>query len=58
MNWTNLKCNQFDHNCITLNWTVSLKCPEMTFAVIWCFINKTEVSRIIIIINIDKLLYY
>ena len=27
-----------------LNWTVSLKCLEMTFVVIWHFINKIEVN--------------
>ena len=30
MNWT----------LIGLNWTVLLKCFEMTFVVIWCYINK------------------
>ena len=27
-----------------LNWTVSLKCLEMTFVVIWRLINKTELN--------------
>ena len=27
-----------------LNWTVSLKCFEMTFVVIWCYTNKTELE--------------
>jgi len=29
---------------IGLNWTVSLKRFEVTFVVIWCFINKTELN--------------
>jgi len=36
MNWT----------VIALNWTVLLKCLEMTFVVIWRYINKTELNRI------------
>ena len=31
---------------ITMNWTVSLKGIEMTFVVIWRFINKTELNLI------------
>jgi len=27
---------------IGLNWIVSLKCPEITFVVIWRYINKIE----------------
>ena len=40
-----------DNDCITmnwiiigLNWTRSLKCLEMTFGVIWRYINKTELN--------------
>jgi len=34
MNWT----------LVGLNWTVSLKSLEMTFVVIWCYLNKTELK--------------
>jgi len=44
MNWTNFAFNQFDYDCITMNWIVSLKGLEVTFVVIWCFINKTELN--------------
>ena len=45
MNWIGL-----DYNYITMNYTViglnwaSLRCPEMTFVVIWRYINKTELN--------------
>jgi len=29
---------------IGLNWTVSVQCPESTFVLIWCFLNKTELN--------------
>ena len=38
MNWTP----------IGLNWTILFKCLEMTFLVIWRYINKTELNWIIL----------
>jgi len=42
MNWTP----------VGLNWTVLLKCLEITFVVIWCYINKTEFNWISVILFI------
>ena len=42
MNWTNFEL----WIMITMNWTVLLKCPEMTFVVIWRYINIIELNII------------
>ena len=55
-NWTNLESNEIDliglwfitmnWILIGLNWTVSLKCLQMTFIGIWRYINKTELNNL------------
>ena len=44
--WLDYDCNIMTWIVIGLNWTVSLKCLEMTFVVIWLYINKTELNLI------------
>jgi len=47
MNWNLLvyECITVNWILIGLNWTVSLKCPEMTFVVIWRYVNKIELNQ-------------
>jgi len=33
-----------EFSSLGLNWAVCLKCPELTFVVIWRHINKTELD--------------
>ena len=47
MNWIILKLINlisWDYDYNELNWTILFKCLEMTFVVIWRYINKTELN--------------